>query len=72
MPSCVEVGYNLAMSGKQDVQQVVDALPDEATLDDAIHALYLRAMLDRAEDDVRNGRVLSHEQAKKRLAKWLK
>lgn len=66
------LGYNPNVVNKRDIEQVVEALPAEASLDDAMHALYLRALIDRAERDIREGRTCTHEQAKQRLAKWLR
>jgi predicted transcriptional regulator len=37
-----------------------------------MEALYLRAKLERAERSIEDGRGIPHEEAKKRLQKWLK
>ena len=42
------------------------------TIDDIIHALYIQVKLERAEKSIRDGKGISHEEAKQRLQKWLK
>ena len=50
---------------------MIDKLPEDTTMDDIIHALYIRAKLERAEKSIREGKGIPHEEAKKRLHKWL-
>lgn len=57
---------------KEVAKQAIDALPDNAGLDEIMHAIYVVAKLRRAEQEVRDGKGISHEQAKKSLGKWLK
>jgi len=58
-------------TAKQDVQQLLDHLPDEATIEDIQYHLYVLEKVRRGRDDIKNGRTLTHEQAKERLKKWL-
>lgn len=55
------------MATKDEAKQVIEALPDEATMDDIIHALYVRLKFARGEEQIRQGRGVSHEQAAARL-----
>ena len=57
---------------KNIARQVIDILPDEATMDDIIHALYLFMKFDHGEQEIREGKGISHEEVKRRLQKWLK
>lgn len=41
-------------------------------MDDVIHALYVNAKFTRGEEEIRQGRGVSHEEAKKKLEKWLR
>ena len=56
---------------KQAVVDLVKALPDTCTLEDVQYELYVRQKIERSMRAVAAGRVLSHEQVKKRFAKWL-
>jgi len=60
------------MAVKEIVRQVVDALPDDASMDDVIHALYVRAKFEHGEREIREGKGISHEAAKRRIRKWVR
>lgn len=55
---------------KEMAHRVIDALPDSATLDDVIHALYIQVKFERGDKEIREGKGISQEEAEKRLAKW--
>ena len=57
---------------KNHAKQVIDALPDDVSLDEIIHALYVNAKFQRGEGEIRKGRGATHEEAKKRLQKWVR
>jgi len=50
----------------------VDILPDDTTLDDVIHALYVKTKFDNGLNEILDGRGISHQEAKRRLQKWIK
>lgn len=54
---------------KEMAKNVIDSLPDEATMDDIIHALYVNIKFDHGEREIREGKGISHSEAKKRLQK---
>ena len=58
------------MTVKQMAQQVIEGQPENSTLDDIIHALYVKVKFERGEQEIRQGRGVSHEQAAQRLRKW--
>jgi len=60
------------MAVKDEAKQVIDALPDDASMDDIIHALYVRAKFEHGEREIRHGRGIPHDAAKERLQKWLR
>lgn len=57
---------------KDVAHQLIDRLPDEASLDDIIHALYIQAKIEHGEQQIREGLGVSDEEALKRLSKWVK
>ncbi len=59
------------MTIKEIAKEVIDTLPSKATMDDVIHALYVRAKFGHGEQEIVNKKGVSHEAAKKRLGKWL-
>lgn len=50
------------VSAKQLALRAVEQLPDDATLEDAMERLYLLEKIERGRADVREGRVISHEE----------
>jgi predicted transcriptional regulator len=58
-------------SAKQAVLDLIKKLPDDCTLEDVQHELYVRQKIERSMAAAAAGRVHSHEQVKKRLARWL-
>ena len=51
---------------KQIVHDVADQLPEQATLDDAMHALYVRQKLERSLQAAKEGKVISQEEMERR------
>ena len=51
---------------KQIIHDIADHLPEQATFDDAMHALYVRQKLERSLQAARDGKVTSQEDMEKR------
>lgn len=49
-------------SVKQIVHEIADQLPEQATLDDAMHTLYVRQKLERSLQAAREGKVVTQEE----------
>lgn len=62
----------IQMSIKDVAKQVIDSLPDEATMDDIINALYVKTKFEHGEREIRNGKGIPQNEAKQRLQKWVK
>ena len=60
------------MTVKEIAKSVINSLPQNATIDDVIHALYVHAKFHRGEQEIKQKKGISHEDAKKRLRKWVK
>ena len=52
---------------KQRVLEAVEALPADATIEDAMERLYFLAKIQRGLEQAGAGETLTHEQAKERL-----
>ena len=59
------------MNAKQEVIKFIEQLPDAATLEDIMEELYFRQKVQKGLEDEVKGRLISHEEAKKRLGQWL-
>jgi predicted transcriptional regulator len=55
----------------EEVRQLLDRLPDEATFEDIQYHIYVCQKIDRGLRDVREGCVVSQEDAEKRMERWL-
>jgi hypothetical protein len=60
------------MPVKDVARRVIESLPEEATMDEIIHALYVNAKFEHGEREIREGKGVSHETARERLGKWVK
>ncbi|MBU1754090.1 hypothetical protein KKG56_09640 [bacterium] len=60
------------MTVKDIAIQAIDTLPNKATMDDIIHALYVNAKFEHGEREIREGKGISHEEAKQRMQKWIR
>lgn len=55
---------------KQELHKLVEDLPEQVEIDEVLYRLYLREKLDAAEEDVREGRLVTHEDVVAETAKW--
>ena len=54
-------------NAKEQVMEVVNNMPDNATIEDIIYNIYFQVKLAKSEEDIKNGRVMSLEESKVRL-----
>ena len=60
-------------SVKPQVLRMLRNLPDDASFDDIMEALYVIAMIERGEREIREGKGIPHEEVRRRiLRKWAK
>ncbi|MBI5142168.1 MAG: hypothetical protein HZA20_08275 [Nitrospirae bacterium] len=55
---------------RQQVLDMINDLPEEVDIDELIYRLYLRQKLEAAEQDVRDGRLVSHEDVVRETSAW--
>ena len=58
------------MTVKEQILKAIEMLPEDATFEDAIDRLQLLCEIERGRADVRAGRVMSQDEARKRAALW--
>ena len=54
-------------SVKAEMITMLKALPDDLTWEDLQYHIYVRQKLERAEEDIKAGRVLSQKEVEKRI-----
>jgi predicted transcriptional regulator len=57
-------------TAKEDVRQLLDQLPDDASLDDIQYQIYVRQKIQRGLEDIEAGRVVSQEQVEQQIEQW--
>jgi hypothetical protein len=57
---------------KELAKQVIDSMPENASLDEIMHALYVNTKFQHGEKEIREGKGVPHGKAKQRMKKWLK
>jgi len=59
------------LSPKKTASKLINELPDDCTYEDIQYHLYVIQKIERGLNDVKEGKYFTHEQMKKKLAKWL-
>lgn len=58
-------------TAKDEVRELLDNLPDDASLDDIQYHLYVRQKIQWGLEAAEKGRTLSHEEMLRRMSRWL-
>jgi len=60
------------MKMNEAIIKVLETLPEEGTLDEAIERLVLLYNINKGLIDMKAGNTFSHEEARKRFEQWLR
>ena len=58
-------------TGKEEVRELLEKLPEDVSLEDIQYHIYVRQKIYRGQEAARSGKVMSQEEAEKRMARWL-
>jgi len=58
------------MTAKENMIKVLDSLPDDASIDQILHAIYISLKFRKGEQEIAEGKGVTQEDAERRLAKW--
>jgi predicted transcriptional regulator len=56
---------------KEQVVRMIQAMPDNATLDDIMAELFFKLQVDAGLKELDEGKGIPHEEVGKRMSKWL-
>ncbi len=56
---------------KEEVRQLLDRLPEDASFEDIQYHIYVREKVARGLRDAQEGRTLSDREVRRRFARWL-
>ena len=60
------------MSDKETAIELIQHLPDSASLQDIVYELYVHERIARGLDEADKGLLVPHEEVKKEIAAWLR
>ena len=56
---------------KEEVQRLLETLPDEASFEDIHYHIYVQQAIRRGREAAQRGELLDQEDVEKRMSKWL-
>ena len=56
---------------KREARIALESLPDDATFEEIQYTIYVRQKIAQGLESAENARVVSHDEAKRRMAQWL-
>ncbi len=60
------------MSSKQLILKAIEGLPEDASIEDALDRLLLLYKIERGLRQADSGELITQEEARQRMAKWLR
>ena len=57
-------------SVKEKAKSIIDNLPEDSTMDDIMHALYIQIKFNHGIKQIEEGKGIPHEEAKEMMRKW--
>lgn len=58
-------------SAKDEVRELLEKLPESASLNDIQYHIYVRQKIEKGLDADRRGAVITQEEAERRMSRWL-
>jgi len=58
-------------TAKEEVRDLLEKLPDDASLDDIQYHIYVCQKIQKGLDAEERGQVISQEEAERRMARWI-
>ena len=58
-------------TAKEEVRKILDALPDDASLEDIQYSIYVRERIDRGLREAAEGKVMDQEEVERRMERWI-
>jgi hypothetical protein len=58
-------------SAKEEVRQLLETLPDDATLEDVQYSIYVRERILRGRQEADAGQILEQDEVERRMSRWI-
>lgn len=62
----------MSRKSKQAAIETIERLPENASMEQIMYELYFRAKVDRGLADIEKGRIVSQEEVRRSVARWLR
>ena len=59
------------MTDKQEIQEAIGRLPDDASVEDALERMYLLYEIEKGIRQADRGELVTQAEARQRMARWL-
>ena len=59
------------MSVKAEIIKLIQELPENATLEDILYKIHVKAKIEEGLKEIEDGKGIPHEEAMERISKWL-
>jgi predicted transcriptional regulator len=56
---------------KEEIQRLLDTLPDETSFEDMQYHIYVRQAIQRGLDAASRGELVEHDEIERRMSGWL-
>ena len=74
MAACYDLvrrgGAAVALSAKESAIEMIGRMPDDASINDIMYAVYVRMKIERGLRDAEAGNVIDHDDMKRDIAAW--
>lgn len=57
-------------TAKERIRRLLEELPDDASSEEIRYQIYLREKIAQGQEDVKSGRMLTQEEARRRLSRF--
>ena len=58
-------------TAKDQIRQLLESLPDDASLEDVPYSIYIRERMERGRREAIDGKVVEHDEIGLRMRPWL-
>ncbi len=61
----------MAKTAKEEVRELLEHLPEDASLEDIQYPIYFRQKVQKGLEAAGEGKAISQEEVEKRMARWI-
>ena len=58
--------------GKREVMELIKKMPAKISVDDILYEIFVQMKIEKGIKQLDEGKGITHEQAKKKLSRWLR